>query len=354
MRATTTGGTGSGTSAAAHPPRLPTGQAVAVLIARAGEPPPGGEETVTEAGGHAVLLGDGARDAAGALRSARRIWWRDTGAGLQPGRLSARLAPLLADVPLVLLPASPDGRDLAPRLAAELDRPLLTHAVRADHDTWRGVVWAELSRMTDRLVIPVEVDGPAVVTMALGGGVVRDQAEPAELVPLPPETGATGEATETGETARLDADIVEILESDPATMDLAEAELVFGGGAGLAAGADDATARKLFDLLVEVAAALGASAGATRVATDAGWIGYDRQIGTTGVSVRPRLYVAVGVSGAAQHIGGLGTPRHVVSVNLDPSCPMTTMANLGLVADARGLLVELARRLDLDIPEELR
>jgi electron transfer flavoprotein alpha subunit len=94
-----------------------------------------------------------------------------------------------------------------------------------------------------------------------------------------------------------------------------------------------------------VAAAIGGSAGATRVATDAGWTGYERQIGTTGVTVDPDLYIALGVSGAAQHTGGLGSPRHVVSVNTDPSCPMTAMADLGLVTDAGALLAELARRL---------
>ena len=71
------------------------------------------------------------------------------------------------------------------------------------------------------------------------------------------------------------------------------------------------------------------------MATDAGWTGYDRQIGTTGVAVNPELYIAFGVSGAAQHTGGLGAPRHIVSVNTDPSCPMMAMADLGLVTDAR-------------------
>jgi electron transfer flavoprotein alpha subunit len=90
------------------------------------------------------------------------------------------------------------------------------------------------------------------------------------------------------------------------------------------------------------------------VATDAGWTGYERQIGTTGVTVEPDLYVALGVSGATQHTGGLGTPRHVVSVNTDPSCPMTAMADLGLVTDARALLVELARRLGVETtPDEM-
>jgi len=115
------------------------------------------------------------------------------------------------------------------------------------------------------------------------------------------------------------------------------------GGAGLVAAEADGTA--VMRLLADVAAALGASAGATRVVTDAGWMDYDRQIGTTGVAVSPELYIAFGISGAAQHIGGLGTPDHVVSVNTDPSCPMTAMADLGIVADAQGALAELANRL---------
>ena len=75
-------------------------------------------------------------------------------------------------------------------------------------------------------------------------------------------------------------------------------------------------------------------------------VGHDRQIGTTGVSVRPRCYVAFGISGAAQHLGGLGTPAHVISVNLDRSCPMMSLADLALVTDARALIDVLATRLE--------
>ena len=136
-------------------------------------------------------------------------------------------------------------------------------------------------------------------------------------------------------------------------MDLADATRVVAGGAGLVAGVDDHHAVEVFDLLARVAAAMGASTGATRVATDAGWTGYDRQIGTTGVTVDPELYIAFGVSGATQHVGGLGTPRHIVSINTDASAPMTAMADLGLVTDARSLLVELGRRFGVG-PAEAR
>ena len=151
-----------------------------------------------------------------------------------------------------------------------------------------------------------------------------------------------------GPTSTPDATVVEVRPPDPSTADLAEAPRVLSGGAGLVPRtSDDAGARATFDLLAAVGVRLGASAGATRVITDAGWMGHERQIGTTGVVVAPELYLAFGVSGASQHVGGLGSPKHVVSINLDPSCPMTAMADLGIVTDARALLAELADRLEV-------
>jgi electron transfer flavoprotein alpha subunit len=143
--------------------------------------------------------------------------------------------------------------------------------------------------------------------------------------------------------ADRDAESVEVLQPEPGVVDLAEARRIVGGGAGLVPADADGVA--VMRLLADVGAAFGASAGATRVVTDAGWMSYDRQIGTTGVSVNPELYIAFGISGAAQHVGGLGAPDHVVSVNTDPSCPMTALADLGIVADAPAVLSELARRL---------
>ena len=92
-----------------------------------------------------------------------------------------------------------------------------------------------------------------------------------------------------------------------------------------------------------VAAAIGGAMGATRVITDRGWVGHERQIGTTGVVVGPELYVAFGISGAVQHTSGLGDPRHVISVNIDPYCPMMQMSDLAVVSDANAVLDELER-----------
>lgn len=311
---------------------------VAVVVVRDGRLPVGAPEVTSEAGGHVVVVGSRAEEALRSLTGVTRGRWAETGPGLRPRALAAALGPVLVDEPLVVLPASPDGRDLAPRLAAVLGRPLLARAVSAGCDD--GAVRAELTRIDDQVLVPVEVAGSAVVTLAVGGRHVPhtgpDEASPGAA---PEELSLVLDPDPAG-----DPELVELLEPDLQTMDLADATRVVAGGAGLVAGLDDRHATGTFDLLTTVAAALGASAGATRVATDAGWTGYDRQIGTTGVTVDPDLYLALGISGAAQHTGGLGSPRHVVSVNTDASCPMTAMADLGLVTDAGALLVELARR----------
>lgn len=321
------------------------GAPVAVVVARGGRVPAGADEAAAEAGGRAFVVGSGAKEAAGALSAASSVWWADTGAAPRLGAVAAVLAGVLADVPLVVLPASPDGRDLAPRLAAATGRPLLAGAAAVRWDAAAATVGADLSRLEGRLLVTACCAAPAVATLLPGARsapVVTDRPEPVELtLPEPPPDA-------------LDVEVLEVVEPDPASMDLADAVRVVGGGAGLVGHDVDLTrARAVFALLGDVAAVLGASAGATRVATDAGWLGYDRQIGTTGVAVDPDLYLALGVSGASQHTGGLGTPRHIVSVNTDPSCPMTAMADLGLVTDARGLLIELASRLGVTLPAEI-
>ena len=371
--------------------RLHTSRPLAVALSRDGRLPPGADEAaceVGESGGTALVVGTGAGEAGRALADllggSVPVATAETGPGLRPGTLAATLAPLCATSPLVVLPASADGRDLAPRLAALLDRPLLSRAVRiavevpearaADPDgagrSGRSGdpganvrIRAELTRLDDRILVPVTVEGPAVATFVPGSRAVTPiagaQNTPgAAGMPASAEGGATSSVTSSVTVVDLpdvaavpDVEIEALLPPDPATMDLADAGRVLGGGAGLVPpGTDDATAVRIFELLAEVATALGASAGATRVATDAGWIDHDRQIGTTGVAVDPELYVAFGVSGASQHVGGLGHPQHVVSVNTDPSCPMTSMARLGVVADALGTLVALAGQVGVAVP----
>ena len=299
---------------------------IALVPVRAGQLPLGGDEAVAEAGGRALLVGTGAAEAATHLEgiaSEVTTWERGTYA---PAAWAETLAVLIGDHDVVVLPASPDGRDLAPRLAFLLDRPLLAGAVAL------AVGHADLARQGGLVTETVVVDGPFIATLQPGvRGVEVDPAlelviRPADVEVVPPSAGD------------VDPTLVEVLEPDPATMDLSEASRIIGGGAGL--GSSEVTA-----LLADVAAALGCSIGGTRVITDWGWLPFERQIGTTGVIVRPELYLAFGISGAVQHVAGLGDPEHVIAVNVDASCPMMSIADLAVVTDAPALVAELANRL---------
>ncbi|MGH9270440.1 MAG: mycofactocin-associated electron transfer flavoprotein alpha subunit [Ilumatobacteraceae bacterium] len=294
---------------------------LAVVPVRDGVLPAGGAEAIAECAGCGLLAGSSptADELAGigcdvallelGLFAAAR--WADA------------IAPLVEPEPVVVLPASPDGRDLAPRLAHALGRTLLTGAIRITP------ALAELARGTT--LHEVEVGGPVVVTLQPGvRGVVPDPASECHVRVLhAPDTPMQG-------GTRMDATVVEVLPPDVTTMDLAEAERIFGGGAGL-------DTEERFQQLAALAGFLGASMGATRVITDRGWAAHQRQIGTTGVVVDPTLYVALGISGAVQHTAGLGTPEHIVSVNTDPHCPMMQLADLAIVADANAVLDELER-----------
>lgn len=298
---------------------------IAVVVVRDGVPGAGADETVAEAGGKALLAGTGVKDAAGELPALRTGLLAENGA-FAPGRWAAQLAEVLAGHDHILLPGSPDGRDLAPRLAAELGRPLYAGAVRVRADQ------VELARWDSRSRVTLSCPGPFVAMLQTVKG---KRAAPKA------GTGAVLTEIALPDRDRVDVEVLEVAGPEPGTVDLAEAPMIFTAGAGLGHGKLDGPGA--VELLGDVAFALGASLGATRVVTDAGWTGYHRQIGTTGVVVDPGLYVAFGVSGAAQHLGGIGDPAHVVSVNLDPSCPMTAVADLGIVADAQAVLLELAR-----------
>ena len=107
-----------------------------------------------------------------------------------------------------------------------------------------------------------------------------------------------------------------------------------------------AFAQEAFAQLAELSTRLDASMGATRVITDRGWVGHERQIGTTGVVVDPQLYLAFGISGAVQHTSGLGQPEHIISVNTDPHCPMMQLADIAVVSDANAVVTALLERLE--------
>jgi len=297
---------------------------IAVVVVRDGRLPSGGDEAVAECAGRALLIGSGCEAAAADLAGiATSVGIVEVG-DFQPAAWAAALAPLLTHEPVVVLPASPDGRDLAPRLASLLHRPLHAGAVSVSAHR------VELARQGG-LQIHETAPAPAFVATLQPGvrGAINDPSA------APP---AVHFATVPHIDAERDAAVLDVQPPDPATIDLAEASRILGGGAGL-----DGPERMA--QLSRIGATLAASVGATRVLTDRGWVPHERQIGTTGVVVHPRLYLAFGVSGAVQHTSGLGDPDHVVSVNTDGHCPMMQIADLAIVADANQTLDELERLL---------
>jgi len=300
---------------------------IAVVPVRAGELPLGAEESVAEANGLAVLIGDGCEEAAALLRGVATGLATVEVGNFAPGAWADALAPHLAAEAAIVLPSSPDGRDLAARLAHRLGWPLLAGAQAVRHG------WVERPRHGGRSVERCQIDGPFVATLEPGGRgfVVDARAEAPMITPLP--VRIEGEV--------VDPVVVAVQPPDPATVGLADAERIVGGGAGLG----DA---ETLGLLADAGLALGAALGATRVVTDQGWTAPERQIGTTGVVVGPRLYLACGISGAVQHTAGLGQPDHVISVNTDRSCPMMALADLAIVADAPSTVRALARRLGVE------
>ena len=267
-----------------------------------------------------MLVGEGAAEAAAGLAGIAtevRAWETP---GFAPGAWATALAPLLADEQVVILPASPDGRDLAPRLAA-----VLGHALSPGR--WRS----------GRTGSP---------RLGFGGAVMAEHAlREAVVVTLQPGVrGVEPDGLAVAEVQDLDLELP----------DVPDAEVRRGPPTGRVhhgpvRGAPDPRRRRRARLARTASPArptsppaLDASMGATRVITDRGWLPHARQIGTTGVVVDPRLYLAFGISGAVQHTAGLGRPDHIISVNTEPHCPMMGLADLAVVADANATLDELA------------
>jgi electron transfer flavoprotein alpha subunit len=295
---------------------------LAVVPVRDGVLPAGAAEAAAECDGRVLLVGSLTSEVE-TSELGPHVRAVELGA-YAPSHWAARLTPLLEGEEVVLLPSSPDGRDLAPRLAHVLQQPLYAGALEVAPDRVTVSRGAGLELHTFR------PGHPFVATLQPG---VRDPLPAGEPVEVIDVTAEAAPEPPTHDASR-DARMVAVLPPDVATMDLGEAPRILGGGAGL-----DSAGR--FAQLARVAATLDAAMGATRVITDRNWVGHERQIGTTGVVVDPALYLAFGISGAVQHTSGLGHPDHVISVNTDPHCPMMQMSDLAVVADANAVLDEL-------------
>ncbi|HEX3090447.1 MAG TPA: mycofactocin-associated electron transfer flavoprotein alpha subunit [Ilumatobacteraceae bacterium] len=294
---------------------------LAVIVVRDGIVPAGAGETISECDGRAALVGSGTAAASLEMQhTASQVTTFEVG-DFHPGAGAEALAAHFDDEPILVLPASPDGRDFAPRLAAQLQRPLYAMCM--------GVSPSRVDQIRHAGTELHSIEPPAAFVATLQPGVRGADHVAATAT-------ATSHQLIVADTS--DPRVEQVLPADAATIDLSEADRIVAGGAGL-----DATHR--FDQLAALGSALRASVGATRVITDRGWIGHERQIGTTGVIVDPQLYIAFGISGAVQHTSGLGQPQHVISINTDPHCPMMQLADLAVVADANAVLDQLLLQL---------
>lgn len=205
------------------------------------------------------------------------------------------------------------GRDIAGRLSALLDASVISDVV-------------DLEKDGDKIVAKKPVyAGKAYVKVAHKAGI--------KIFTVRPNVFDVSEQAVTAKTEKLEADFssakakqIEFKSSQGAKVGLTEANIIISGGRGI-------KGPEFFPVLQEIADLLGAALGASRATVDAGWIDHSHQVGQTGKTVSPVLYIAVGISGAIQHLAGMGSSRYIVAINKDPEAPIFKVSTYGVVDD---------------------
>jgi electron transfer flavoprotein alpha subunit len=231
----------------------------------------------------------------------------------------------------VLFAASSMGRDLAPRVAARLGLGLASDctALAVEGGALLATRPVYAGKAIQKLRFPKT---PALATL-----------RPKVFAPVT-QAGKAGTVQPLDVTVEASrAKLKEIAAEKGAQVDLTEAEIIVSGGRGL-------KGPEHFKLVEELAAALGATVGASRAVVDAGWRPHSEQVGQTGKTVSPKLYVAVGISGAVQHLAGMSSARCIVAINKDPDAPIFKVADYGVVGDLFEIvpaLTEAVRRINV-------
>lgn len=292
-----------------------------------------GQKLAAELGGaaEAVLLGSGIDALAGEVAgsadlAAVRTLDHPALADYTPGGYVAALAPALrAAAPgWVVFPHSYQTVDYFARLAQETGAGLLPEITAFEPADDGGLLWSR-PVLGGKLAAKVRVRGEGTVLVSVQSG-----AFPADEVAA---GNAPVEALSPGEPA-MDREILGVEAAGGDQIDLTAASTIVAVGRGV--GGED----KLGPVR-DLAAALGAEIGASRPVVDSGWLERDRQIGSSGQTVAPKLYLALGISGAIQHAVGMKGAGCVVAINKDPEAPIFTLADYGIVADLHEVLPEL-------------
>lgn len=215
---------------------------------------------------------------------------------------------------VLLFTATSNGRDLAPRIAARLNVGVASDV--SSLEIVDGKLRARRPMYASRAFATVEVDGkPAIATCRPNAFSIEEAG------------GGAAEVVEVAYTpAEAKAKLLESKSPEAGEMSIAEADVIVAGGRGLKEAQN-------FALVRDLAHALGGAVGASRATVDAGWIDHQHQVGQTGRVVSPNLYIAVGISGAIQHLAGMSSSKHIVTINKDPEAPIHRIADLAVVGD---------------------